>query len=496
MSTPSQRPGALPVPAGVGEPQPAAPEALVVEELHLATRLSDVYLTTPSEPLTAAQVHYWYQDLSVVRGDQHLNRLELGLRRAHRGGPYRAFLMGHSGSGKSTELTQLCLRVGERFEPLRLSVTQELDPSEFQPFDVLLVSLIEVVKRTTALLGGRVPANFCEVPLRRVLDWMAQGETVREQVAEAQAGAEVGVGLSSASWLSRFLGMSASVKGEARFAASRSRRVTEYRLTRLSELLDAANAVLQEADAALLAATGRQWLLIWEDFDKAQVASSRVKDCFFNYGQVWDGLRCNLLVTVPISLNYAEGGARLPLRPEQRFVIPDPAPFTPSKQPDSEGRAALCAILHRRVDPALLAPGQAEALVVASGGNLRDLLSLVRRAAETAWLRGGDETQIGPTDVEDARTWLRNEYKLRLGESPHDPEPVPFRDKLARLLAVYHGEPGSFVPDRVLGALLAMHAVQEFNHQRWLGVHPLMVDILQDLGALAGPTPPAGGTRA
>ena len=221
-----------------------------------------------------------------------------------------------------------------------------------------------------------------------------------------------------------------------------------------------------------------------------------MQDIFFKYGHLWENLRCSLIVTVPISLNYADGGARLPLRHEQRFVVPDPAAFRRDKAPNPEGRKSLLDLLYARVAPELFAPGQAEALLVASGGNLRDMLSLVSRAADTAQLRESAPYQIIQSDVVDAQDWLRNQYLLRLGESPYDPSPIPFQDKLKRLKSVYDGKPDAFVPDRVLTALLQVHAVQEFNHKRWLGVHPLVVDILQDQGVLGASGPPPGGTRA
>ena len=45
------------------------------------------------------------------------------------------------------------------------------------------------------------------------------------------------------------------------------------------------------------------------------------------------------------------------------------------------------------------------------------------------------------------------------------------------------------MPDPVLYALLRSRAVQEFNGERWFGIHPLVVDIL----AKQNKIPPAAG---
>jgi len=81
--------------------------------LHPATSLDDVYKTLFPEPLlTPDQVRAFYSDrLNAVRGDDKVARLALALNRAFGGNYYKAFLMGHPGVGKSTELTRLIQRI-------------------------------------------------------------------------------------------------------------------------------------------------------------------------------------------------------------------------------------------------------------------------------------------------------------------------------------------------------------------------------------------------
>ncbi|NKB17104.1 MAG: hypothetical protein HC770_01610 [Pseudanabaena sp. CRU_2_10] len=109
-------------------------------------------------------------------------------------------------------------------------------------------------------------------------------------------------------------------------------------------------------------------------------------------------------------------------------------------------------------------------LIVASGGNLRDLFALVNYAADTATLR--DAETINGDDVMAAIVNLRSDYERRLGQSPYDPETVSYKDKAERLLQIYENDKSAEITDAVLYSLLNARAVQEFNGKRWFGVHP------------------------
>jgi hypothetical protein len=150
-----------------------------------------------------------------------------------------------------------------------------------------------------------------------------------------------------------------------------------------------------------------------------------------------------------------------------------------------EELAAVTDVLTARVCPDLFEPGQMERLVVASGGNLRDLFALTNYAADTAGLRSAET--IDSSDVDEAIVNLRSEYERRLGQSPYDLQIVTYESKADRLLKIYDGQQEFQMTDEVLYSLLQSRAVQEFNGQRWFGVHPLVVEILAKYGKIARP---------
>jgi hypothetical protein len=142
------------------------------------------------------------------------------------------------------------------------------------------------------------------------------------------------------------------------------------------------------------------------------------------------------------------------------------------------GRAAVEAVLEARMNLDLFEPDQMLRLVVASGGNLRDLFGMVNHAADSAILRPTNNHKINAADVNRALVKYRSDYERQLGQSPFDRQTITYMEKAALLKRIYEGEKVAQVPDPVLYSLLSARAVQEFNGQRWFGVHPLVVDIL------------------
>ena len=157
---------------------------------------------------------------------------------------------------------------------------------------------------------------------------------------------------------------------------------------------------------------------------------------------------------------------------------------------NDKGRNAVTKALAARMDLRLFEDGQLMRLTVASGGNLRNLFSLINYATDGASIR--EATTISPADADAAIVNLRSDYERRLGQSPYDADQIDYDDKAALLVRIYDGEKEAQMPNPALYSLLNARAIQEFNGQRWFGVHPLVVDVLAAQKHL--PTGAAGGT--
>ncbi|NJP09215.1 MAG: hypothetical protein HC866_06770 [Leptolyngbyaceae cyanobacterium RU_5_1] len=461
-------------------------QSSAVQQTTPATSLEDVYKTLQPEPLeTPEELAAFYQAaINQVRGGDKIERIRLRLGRAYRDGiPFKACVMGHRGVGKSTELSRLIERINNQFRVIRFSAMTVLDPGSFRPLDVLLLMMAEVAERTALLVqqggAGKRPS---EARLREIWDWFATEKDTREQAQTMAATVEAGVGAKEESLWSKIVGLFATLKGEIKFAATRKQEVVEYRVSRLTSLIEVANRLLDECNQALRTASGHQWLFIGEDFDRAGIPNQRIEDLFVTYANIFQDLRTHLIFTLPIGLYYSSSAPRLPFPGDCSFVIPDTPMYQPDHTANAIGREAVQKVLAARMNLDLFEPEQMMRLIVASGGNLRDLFSLVNYAADSALLRSA--TQINAEDVQGAIVNLRSDYERRLGLSPFDRETVTYDDKAALLERIYNGEKEAQITDPVY-SLLNSRAVQEFNGQRWFGVHPLVVDILVGQGRLS-----------
>jgi hypothetical protein len=462
-------------------------------QLTPATTLDDVYKTVSPEPLlTPSELEAFYRDdLNRVRGGDKVESMALGLHRSSGGAFYKAFLMGHPGVGKSTEMTRLVRRVVEKFRALRFSVTADLDPGSFKPFDVLLLMMFRIVEETKKPVGqGGASQSPKDERLQNVLDWFAKETSTIERGQETKFEASTSVGPPPTSLWARFLGLSASVRGEIKYASDRKTEVVEYRLNRISALIKLLNELLDDCNNLLRAATGREWLFVGEDFDKPGIPIKLTEDLFLSHANIFKDLRTHLIFNIPIGLVYSEKAPQLPFPSDRIHPIPDTPVFHRDHVTEhKEGRAALRSILGARVSPKLFEGTQMKRLIVASGGNLRDLFALVGLAADNAILRGSKNGKVNRTDADRSISSLRTEYERRLGESPYDAAKVTYPQKAQRLVAIYQQHQDAKVPDPVLYSLLNARAVQEFDRDRWFGVHPLVVDILKAQGRI----PPGEG---
>jgi hypothetical protein len=272
------------------------------------------------------------------------------------------------------------------------------------------------------------------------------------------------------------LKLEATLRGEIKYASTRKTEVVEHRLSRLDTLIAFANRLLDDCNELLRVADRQEWLFIGENFDKNYMSPTGVEDLFITYSNIFRSLRTHLIFSVPIGLFYSDKAKQLPFEDNLSFVIPDTPIYNQDHTPNEQGRAAVAEILSARMDLALFEPDQTTRLIVASGGNIRDLFSLVKYAALNALVRAAKT--INSADVTSAIDNLRSNYERQLGQSPFDQDPIPYTEKAALLKRIYAGKEDAKIPSPVLYSLLSARAVQEFNGKRWFGVHPLVVDIL------------------
>ena len=448
-----------------------------MSELKKATLLSDVYRTVSPEPLMNSQEldAFYNPEIIAIRGVKVISTMQTRLLRADRNRPFKAFLMGHSGVGKSSALTWLNQEIKDHFQAVRFSAKKQLDMVNFKAFDVLLLTVTELAEQCAKPVEeGGCGRRIDDSLIRHLWDWFST--TIVSKTKRKELNATVGAGIDSESSLwGKLIGLKAKVFAEAKYAGAREQKTVEYRLNNISELVQIANQIIEACNDLLTKITKKQWLIVWEDFDKDGIPKESIRQLFLEYGHIFNDLNAHMITNIPITLGYS-GEARGVIDEAPRYLLHDSPVFDKDHKPHKQGRDVLRAVLEQRMDIALIESGVLERLLVASGGNLRDLFTMILEATDLAI--GDQLAKIGKKHAQNAIVTQRIEYERRLGTDRFAEEPIDFGEKIRRLTDIYHNKPDSSRTDNILYSLLRSRAVQEFDGERWFGVHPLVVDYL------------------
>ncbi|MEB3311146.1 MAG: hypothetical protein VKJ02_13020 [Snowella sp.] len=450
-----------------------------------AQTLDEIYQTLSPEPLATEQEleAFYCEKMNETRGGDKIQRLKLGLKRAWNSqGYYKACLMGHPGVGKSTELNRLIndLEIKQQFQVIKFNVLTDLDPINFNPLDIILLILIALVEETEKIVDK--PADQY---LQELKNWYNTTKITQKENRNSEVKAEAGAGVKENSLWNQILALFASIKGEIRFASSREKEVIEYRFKRINDLIKIANNIITECKNALKEKENRQWLIIGENFDKNGVSPEAVQKLFIDYNNIIHDLNIHLIFTIPIGLYNSSNAIKLAFSNDKCLTIPDTAVFNPDNSANDLERRAIHQVLENRVNLSLFAQGQLDRIIIASGGNIRDLFTLVLDASDEAILSG--KQQIESEQVSLAIGNLKTEYERRLGQNPFDLDKVDYPQKLERLLKIYNNDQEAQIPDEVLYVLLNNRSVQEVplkDGERYFRVHPLVVDLLYKQGKI------------
>jgi hypothetical protein len=439
------------------------------------TKLRDLRLCWDGPLLEAIQPNEFYrEEVNKTREQDIIAELSRQLQESYENGSFKTFVTGHFGVGKSTELRQLEFEVRGQQRVVRVSVASELNPATFKIVDVLLLMIVRLVEETNKHCGGFFFNTARNELIRKFAQWF--GEEARKKTDGLTASAEAGINL---------LGQ---LKGTLKYEADRKAETVEHRLKRLPELVHLCDEVIAKCKKALWDREHKEWLLIVEDLDENTVPPQQVRELFLKYGTVFQDLDISMIFTIPVWLEYSQESVRLPF---ERHMIFDTPVYDWEHAPHKEGRQAMAAVLEARVSSALFEEDQMMKLIVASGGNFRDLFSLVRRSGRAAFLRHPEAKTIAREDSLVAIKNMRREYRNRLGSGLYEPSPtIPLHDKFGKLVAVYNDLPECKILDPTMHWLLLARAVQELR-DAWYGVHPLVVDILKEQRRL-GPRSPGG----
>jgi len=396
-----------------------------------ARTLSEVYaLFDPQEPLKGEKLKTYYVDRKSKIKEEVLWKIKNSRK------PLKILFPAMRGNGNTTELNKLAEEAEKEFFVIFFNTKDKLDMVNVTYVDLLLnigLQIYESVKNKTEI------DSRLEDALR---DWSS---VVVENAREEQDTLEMGGGISALIKLTGAMKTQTSTREVVRKTVE----------PRLSELLDIVNRIIAYAEEKL----GRIFVII-DDLDK--IAPKQAENLFFGYSTTLTQLQCNVLYTVPRSLQLSEKIQWVLRFFDSKVSIPNIYLYDRDGNPSEENKDLMRDVALYRMEELLIDEDALEYVIEMSGGVIHDFIRMMRESAAKA--HGNRRNKIEREDVEIVVFDTRNDYLRFL-----------LRDDLEILKEINKTHKKSFKKedeDRFSDLLFSLVILEYLNNEVWYDVHP------------------------
>lgn len=386
-------------------------------------------------------------DFYIPRSDPELQKLGRELQRRQE--PMHAFLCGHRGSGKTTELHRL--RLDEQIQRRYLSVYLTAQQFGGDVVDLTHDALLVEIGLALATVGEE---HGIDRRLREELDeWGRQVVKIflHDEAAQAEAGARGSV------WLAYF---KAQLKSRREWKTEQ-KQILEPRIPDLIGILNRMGQDLRNR-------TGKAILVIVDDLEKGESDAHREMHTRV-FQEHYDTLvqpRLSIVYVAPIYFRSLPG-SRIPndqlyaFSAIRLYARQEKSKERPPLSRDHKGYRTMREFVERRVEDAgrIFAPEVLDELLRIGGGLFRETARAVYDAADFALARGA--ARIEAEDAQEVFNHVKKDYQPMI------------RGKAVQVLkAVLESEQG-WMPD--VEPYLQSRAVVEYeNDELWLDLrYPL-----------------------
>ncbi|MFO0170943.1 MAG: P-loop NTPase fold protein [Aphanizomenon sp.] len=348
-----------------------------------ANTLKSAYLACTLEPLDGERIEQYYVDLSAVRKTLAVDRISTILDLQEADNFSTLLFTGHRGSGKSTELKRIQKIWKESYHVIYLEVNEETDINDANYTDLYLIVIKQVefaLRKLGLKFDQRLLSSF-EAWFKEITE--ENEESVEKSVSvESEASLEGG-----APFIAKLMvKLLAQIKGSDKQKTT-IRQTLEKDISRLKADI---NLLLRDAYVKLQKKYPdyKGLLIIFDNLDRI---SPKVADHLFcEYAAQLQELHCTIIYTVPISVLCS------PKNPLSLFDgNPHIVPMVNIYQFDRNvrdlnynqiGLDTIASSIEKRVNVDAVFDSRAELLELAkaSGGNVRQLMQMMRSACLTA----------------------------------------------------------------------------------------------------------------
>lgn len=322
-----------------------------------------------------------YVNLDAVRGEEFRQSVFFSLaveddQLAYPTNDYlKIICSGHRGCGKTTELErlQLYLNHPDRYFSLFLSMEKKMEYGSFQPEDIFVWIILELVE---AVEKHKIPTGtaYFDDLARQLLS-----NKIIEQELKNSFQTELGGEASSEVGFFKWLSFKAVAKAVFASTNDTSTIIREEVRKNTLSIIQKINAALVSMRSAIQEmGLGQDILLIIDGSEKLKFEVYEY--LFIRNANLLRTLAVNVIIPVPIGSFYqieSASGINFP----HRFIVP----MIKLGAPDSESNECFKQVIKRRVDEAtFFAEGVLDECVRYSGGCMRQLLIIVNTVIQKA----------------------------------------------------------------------------------------------------------------
>ncbi len=397
-----------------------------------------------------------YQDLSAACGENPLKRMERLFLHKQQGLFEHAVFASHRGAGKSTELWRLMDRLKERYHCLYFEANVEMDATQIELEDLLLVLCRQIDLEMKKLELPLDPAL-----LKEVGDWFSEiiaqtsvGQTYRTELeSQAKLGHEVPI----------FGGLTSRLTSLFKVESEHRRQVRDVLRKYPGTLMDRCNQLLKAAHKLLKANKNKDLLIIVDNLDR--YAPNVIDQLLVQQGDRFTSLACDMILTPPIILVYKPTSGSLndyfnvEVLPAVRLRKSSEDAYDSLTGPGVE---PLRSALSLRISLERLIPDRKhqDRLLLASGGSIRELLNVVGDAVLRA-----DGVHLSEQDVTGAVNKLKGNLRNRMNANG-------WGRVLARISVAKQT-----VEDDACMQVLHQRLAFQYNGDTWHDIHPLIAEL-------------------
>ena len=374
-------------------------------------------------------------------------------------------LMGHSGSGKSTELYDLKRKLDKDGYPtIIIDFMAETDFHKASCWDIMLL-ITEGLCQIADAHSDKV--SLPKGTLEAVLNYLKRDETKVDEVGvHREAGVSGGISAATPAILKGLINAIASFRLEVKANSASRTTITEKMEKRASEWI---TYIAEISDNLVYGLSGKHPVLIFENIDKCRPEKALE---ILQYPYLSE-MPFPIIYTLPISLSYDPRYATLKSN-YKAHVLPMIKISNDDKSDNERGIETIREIVKLRANEGLFAQDALTHLIRKTGGVLRDLFECIIQSARRANRRNAQRIEMEDANL--ALSLLSEELSRQISMPDN------------KMLVNIYNDPSyreqiediQFLLNKTQGLVILEYR----NGKRWHNLHPLVADFLIKQGVI------------